>query len=306
MRASHHIHHFFLPKEKNNFKARVLHIRMLAAYMLFFLGTGLIISQVNVRNDNVLGYATDITVEKLLTLTNEERKKEGLEPLTFNDKLAVAASKKADDMFTQNYWAHYAPDGTTPWSFILGSGYKYEYAGENLAKNFLFSDGVVEAWMKSPTHRENLLRKEYKEVGFAVANGVLNGEETTLVVQMFGTPLDGITQAQGPKESAQVKQVEAAEINSDQTAVPKYSVSSNGSAKILSEGAPSKPSFSKVIFNGNVMFIAFLIVAFLLDMFVAIKLNIIHLRVGGKTIIHIMFLGFVLIGILIIANGRIL
>ena len=40
--------------------------------------------------------------------------------------------------------------------------------------------------MASPTHMENVMRKDYKDIGFAVVNGVLAGEETTLVVQMFG------------------------------------------------------------------------------------------------------------------------
>ena len=44
------------------------------------------------------------------------------------------------------------------------------------------------AWMNSPTHRDNVLRKDFTEVGFAVVDGTLGGEQTTLVVQMFGKP----------------------------------------------------------------------------------------------------------------------
>ena len=305
-RFTDYIHHFFIPRERNNYKAKALHTHMLSSYLLFFLAFGFFVSQINTTS-NVLGYATDISVDKLFRLTNEEREKEGLQALTYNDQLAEAAGKKANDMFTQNYWAHYAPDGTTPWSFILGSGYKYEYAGENLAKNFLFSDGVVEAWMKSPTHRENIMRDEYREVGFAVANGVLNGEETTLVVQMFGTPLGGVPQVEA-SETKQAVEAAPAAAGKEVIAAPekKTAPASQLENKLLVEESKIQPSYSKILFNGNILFIVFLIVAFLLDLFVAVKLNIIHMRIGGKTLIHILFLAFILTGLLIIANGKIL
>jgi len=91
-------------------------------------------------------------------------------------------------MFAKDFWAHIAPDGTTPWKFILDSGYKYLYAGENLAKDFQTSDDVVAAWMASKMgHRENILNTHYNEIGVAVVNGTLGGFQTTLVVQMFGS-----------------------------------------------------------------------------------------------------------------------
>src|SRR3972149_9762200 len=107
-------------------------------------------------------------------------------------------------MFQENYWSHYSPDGKTPWDVILGAGYKYEYAGENLAKNFLFSNGFVDAVMNSTTHRDNLLKKEYTEVGYAIVNGTLNGEQTTLVVQEFGKPMTSVSQAAEKVQNAPV------------------------------------------------------------------------------------------------------
>jgi len=84
--------------------------------------------------------------------------------------------------------------------FIKSSGYTYALAGENLAKNFTDSGGVVNAWMASPTHRDNILKSGYRDVGFAIVNGVLNGEETTLVVQMFGSAT--VAQAPPPQVTA--------------------------------------------------------------------------------------------------------
>jgi hypothetical protein len=123
-----------------------------------------------------------------LKYTNQKRKENGVPPLKLNAELSAAAEKKAQDMFKDGYWAHVAPDGTEPWDFILDEGYDYIYAGENLAKNFSNSKEVVEAWFKSPSHKSNLIGANYDEVGFAVVNGVMDGYETTLVVQMFGRP----------------------------------------------------------------------------------------------------------------------
>ncbi|OGK28467.1 hypothetical protein A3C28_04100, partial [Candidatus Roizmanbacteria bacterium RIFCSPHIGHO2_02_FULL_39_9] len=186
----HFLGHLFTPKETNNFRARVLHAKFLTYYLIFFLVLGFGIKLISNHSGQVLGYATDITKEKLLELTNEVRIKNDAQRLNYNQQLELAAQKKAADMFAKNYWSHYSPEGKTPWDFILGAGYNYEFAGENLAKNFLFSQGVIDAWMNSPTHKENIVRRDYSQVGFAVVNGILNGEETTLVVQMFGKPLE--------------------------------------------------------------------------------------------------------------------
>jgi uncharacterized protein YkwD len=136
----------------------------------------------------VLGYASSISVKDLLTLTNQKRKEQGLSELRLNATLSEAAKKKAQDMFEEQYWAHISPSGKEPWDFILGEKYDYIYAGENLAKNFSTSKDVVDAWYKSPSHRENLMSANYDEMGFAIVNGILDGYETTLVVQMFGRP----------------------------------------------------------------------------------------------------------------------
>ena len=95
-------------------------------------------------------------------------------------------------MFEENYWAHYSPSGKNPWGFIQSSGYKFTFAGENLARNFYTSEEVVAAWLASPSHRDNLLNPRFKDVGFAVVEGVLKGQKTTLVVQELGTPSEVI------------------------------------------------------------------------------------------------------------------
>lgn len=136
----------------------------------------------------VLGEETTATSQGLLTDTNAERAKRGLTPLALDDSLSQAAYLKAQDMFKQQYWAHTAPSGTTPWDWFKVVGYDYSYAGENLAKNFRTDDAVMTAWMASPEHHANILNGHYSQAGFAVVNGTLNNKPTTLIVALYGAP----------------------------------------------------------------------------------------------------------------------
>jgi len=195
-------------------------------------------------------------------------------------------------MFAKNYWAHFAPDGKTPWDFILNSGYQYEYAGENLAKNFLFSDDVVSAWMNSQIHRDNILKREYSEVGYAVVNGMFNGEQTTLVVQMFGKPIISPIAKQPTNQQLAInlnQEVKAEEI-------PNLVFAQNNQKSTL-----NWPVFT---YNINVAFFGFLLLALTLDFYFAAKFHII--RIGGKNPAHFIFILFILIGLLIASRGAII
>ncbi|HBQ51258.1 TPA: hypothetical protein DD690_04745 [Candidatus Daviesbacteria bacterium] len=178
---------FFLPHKDTHKKAHLISWEAILIYILLFILLQVGFSIVGYAKPGVLGISGDIDQKKLIELTNVEREKQGLPPVAENAALDQAAALKAQNMFQENYWAHFAPSGKTPWDFILGSGYKFTYAGENLAKNFYSSDEVVSAWMASTTHRENLLNPKYQDIGIAVVEGVLNGQKTTLVVQEFGT-----------------------------------------------------------------------------------------------------------------------
>lgn len=179
--------HFFWPRESNNFRARFLHSTFLIGILSAFLIFQTFVSGVALIGPQILGYAVNISPDDVVSLTNQRRQEAGLEPLRLNDQLSSAALAKAADMFTLDYWAHNSPEGKEPWTFIKNAGYNYRYAGENLARDFPDSGGVVLAWMASPTHRDNILSARYQEIGVAVINGTLQGRETTLVVQMFGS-----------------------------------------------------------------------------------------------------------------------
>lgn len=285
------ISRFFIPHEENNYHAHSLHTSMLSLYLLVAISL-VFVSKSNLHLSNVLGVATDISISKLFALTNEERTKSNLPTLKMNSELSVAAEKKAENMFKNDYWAHFGPHGESPWDFIKQSGYQYEYAGENLAKNFLFSQNVVDAWMDSPTHKENIIKKEYSEVGYAVKNGMLNGEETTLVVQMFGTPL--------------VKQMEQTDQQVEKQHNIPFVVNQEKKPAILGQqNQGAAVNGKRFAYNINIIFIAFIVLALILDFAFASQLDILHLR--GKHIAHLLFLGFISLGILfILKQGAIL
>lgn len=196
---------WLIPHKDTHKKAHLLSWEGLVIYILLFILLQVGFSVISYSKPGILGIAGNIDQKRLIELTNMERQKAGLPPLSENSALDQAAAAKAQNMLAENYWAHFAPSGKTPWDFMLGSGYKFSFAGENLAKNFYNSDDVVTAWMASQTHRDNLLNSKYKDIGIAVMDGVLNGQKTTLVVQMFGT-----TEVLAAKPSVEVqgKQIE--------------------------------------------------------------------------------------------------
>lgn len=183
-------HLLFIPHEKNNHRALLLKPSFLCLLIAFYVFNQSLIKSFTIVKPGVLGYSSEITVSKIFNLTNIERQKAGLGPLHFNSVLSESATNKGKDMFANNYWAHNSPNGKTPWDFFKGVGYKYSVAGENLAKDFYDSESVMDAWMKSPTHKENIVNNKYQEIGIGIIDGVLNGVKTTLVVQHFGTPFN--------------------------------------------------------------------------------------------------------------------
>jgi hypothetical protein len=144
----------------------------------------LVIGLVNIRS-KVAGISTNFTASEILSIVNAVRQENNLSPLRLQPTLSQAAEAKANAMIATNSWSHNTPT-QTPWDFIDQTGYTYAIAGENLAKDFTDPKAVVEAWLNSPSHRENLLNGEYTETGVAVIQGDFQQKQnTTLVVQFL-------------------------------------------------------------------------------------------------------------------------
>ncbi len=309
----------FLPNPIDKKRPKLIQPKFLVGYMLFlalFVGGS---SFMVIQNPDILGYATNINTSELLSFTNKVRNNNGLDSLKLNSLLSKAAENKAKHMFANNYWAHTAPDGTEPWDFIISSGYGYTYAGENLAVDFSDSDDVVNAWVKSPTHKDNLLNKNYTEIGFAVVDGELEGRKTTLVVQMFGKPR--YTQPAVAVADDQTSKVETVisddEITKRIAENPSQPVTVNTEANpnptTVTEDIAYKLAFDEPavadgngsVLNANDIFNVSKYIALILGLFVTLTFAIDGyavrkaglLRVTGHTILHIGFLILVIAGI---------
>lgn len=112
-------------------------------------------------------FAAEAVVEAM----NEERAARGLRPLRLNHQLSLAAGDRIDDMFAKRYFDHVSPDGIQPFTWVRKRGYSYRAIGENLAVGYPTASRVVDGWMHSPGHRENVLHRAFDEVGIAIANG---------------------------------------------------------------------------------------------------------------------------------------
>lgn len=243
----------------------------------------------------VLGVSSNISQQRVIELTNIERQKKGLGTVKENAQLNAAAAAKAQNMFEENYWAHYSPSGKDPWGFIQKAGYKFAYAGENLARNFATSDEVVQAWMDSPTHRANLLNGRYQDIGIAVAQGTLNGQETTLVVQEFGTK--STTVAALPEDNAPQQIMPTI----DPVAIVPQAVSQTAGIEIQ-----SIPLIDPYAVTKNIGLIMLVSMAGLLLMDLYIMRRRAVIRIGSRHISHLSIISIGITALLTMKPGSIL
>jgi uncharacterized protein YkwD len=109
-------------------------------------------------------------LRKVVALHNQERAKEDLPPLEIEPRLVKAARRHALDMAKRNKMSHEGGDKSMPLVRIKGTGYRYQAAGENIARGWPNPEDTMKAWMKSPPHKKNILGK-YSQIGVALAFG---------------------------------------------------------------------------------------------------------------------------------------
>jgi hypothetical protein len=269
----------------------------------------------------VLGTSSNIAPVDLLNITNQVRQEHGLSPLQLDSELSQAASGKASDMFANNYWAHISPSGTTPWVFFKNSGYEYLYAGENLARGFSSASEVVNAWMASPSHRDNMLSANYNDVGFAIATGSLTGSDTVLVVEMFGSRygtkpivktagINNITPIIPQPTSALAFVITTTPPSITPTTGPinaaQNTVNQNTQKVVQVAALEQQPLIDKNNFTRNLVIVvlALFIIVLVIDAIVIEKKKII--RVVSHNLDHIIYLIIILLTIIIIGRGLVL
>ncbi|MGN1416812.1 MAG: CAP domain-containing protein [Oscillospiraceae bacterium] len=105
----------------------------------------------------------EVMKKEVLELINEERAKNGAEPLALNSTLAEAAQKRADEC--AQIYSHTRPDGSSCFTVFSEYDMTYSYAGENIAYGYTTAEDVVNGWLNSPKHRKNILSENYTETG---------------------------------------------------------------------------------------------------------------------------------------------
>lgn len=126
--------------------------------------------------------ATSDYVKQVVNLVNQERSKAGLKPLTINSTLTKSAQAKAQDMHDKKYFDHNSPTYGSPFQMMSKFGYKYSYAGENIAMGQKTPSEVMNAWMNSQGHRANILSPNFTEIGVGYT------KDGSYWVQQFGKP----------------------------------------------------------------------------------------------------------------------
>lgn len=181
----------FVPHESNNHQPHFLRGKNIRGLIFIVFAVELVvllIPYIPVLNPVNNNFTAAVLPSVLDDLTNQNRQEQHLSTLAVSPVLNKVAELKAMDMAEKGYFAHTSPEGKAPWYWFQQSGYDYEYAGENLAIDFTDSQDVVLAWMNSPSHRANIIKNSYTEVGTGVATGTYQGKPTIFVAQVYGKP----------------------------------------------------------------------------------------------------------------------
>ena len=104
-------------------------------------------------------------VGQVADLTNEQRRKNGLAPLQFDSQLSQVAQTKSQDMQRYGYFSHTSPTYGSPFDMMRDFGVSYRTAGENIAQGQRTPQEVVNAWMNSAGHRQNILNGNFTHIG---------------------------------------------------------------------------------------------------------------------------------------------
>ena len=117
---------------------------------------------------------------EVISLTNARRADAGCGPVASQGELTQAAQAHAEDMGVNDYFDHTGRDGSAPWDRAAAHGFTGNGVGENIAKGYPSPAAVVDGWMNSDGHRENIENCSWTSIGIGYH------AETATWVQMFG------------------------------------------------------------------------------------------------------------------------
>ena len=118
-------------------------------------------------------------VQEVIRLVNVERAKQNLPALTENKAVTALAQKKAQEMHDLGYFDHKSPTYGQTWDMYDAAGIRWGAAGENIAMGQRTPEQVVNSWMNSKGHRENILNTDFSQIGVGYC------AQDNIWVQMF-------------------------------------------------------------------------------------------------------------------------
>jgi uncharacterized protein YkwD len=108
----------------------------------------------------------------IAAMINNYRAENGINAIAADGLLNEVADIRSQDLLNRNYFSHYTPEGTNVFDVMRANGVSFRYAGENLAQSAPASagtpEGFLNAWINSPTHRDNILRAQYTKIGVSM------------------------------------------------------------------------------------------------------------------------------------------
>ena len=125
------------------------------------------------------GGNVEVVRAAILCLHNQIRAERGLPLLRENARLRRAALAHSGDMVSRGFFEHTTPNGVTMVERIMASRYASPRVGWALGENLAWGTGslatpraIMKAWMDSPGHRANVVKRAYREIGIGVVTGV--------------------------------------------------------------------------------------------------------------------------------------
>ncbi|NJM68317.1 MAG: hypothetical protein HC851_22950 [Acaryochloris sp. RU_4_1] len=128
-----------------------------------------------------VGISQNNVVQRVLDLSNAERAKVGAPPLRFNAQLTAVAQAHTNLMVQYNQLSHQLPSEPSLGDRVSQAGYRWSGIAENIAQGQQTPEAVLQSWMNSPHHRDNLLNPKYRDLGVGYANNYWT--------QDFGVPV---------------------------------------------------------------------------------------------------------------------
>ena len=130
-------------------------------------------------------------INRVVELTNLERKKNGLPSLRLNSRLATAAQKHSHSMANRDFFSHTGHDNSKMSDRITAEGYRWSFCAENIYAGGSTPEEAVQGWMNSSGHRRNILNPNAREIGvgyYYLANDTGNVNYKHYWTQVFAAP----------------------------------------------------------------------------------------------------------------------